>query len=304
MGMYHKIITKLTVNLVATGSMKIVQPVTVENFIDTDNILIRSNGEPISCRQAGNHTLVQAGEFLFIPSGKFIHITHGSTQAINVDHTGFVNNRAKYLQKIGEEVTNLPFESFSYVLFNARAAEVINLFSLLSVGALGISNNKKLENLFNGILMEAKSQEVGKDYVLPLSTELLAIELMRHCYNHGLVPDKVGLCDAHLEDLRFMKMINFIHSNLSKDLSNSQLAAITRISEDYMGQYFKALAGTSPQEYIESQRLEQAVKLLRSTLKSIHAISQEAGFKDVAYFCRRFKRKFGVQAHRMRMPKY
>jgi AraC-like DNA-binding protein len=60
------------------------------------------------------------------------------------------------------------------------------------------------------------------------------------------------------------------------------------------------LTGINPQDYIEYQRMEMAVNLLRTTKKSIREIGQTIGYKDTAYFCRRFKMMFGIPAGKMR----
>ena len=56
----------------------------------------------------------------------------------------------------------------------------------------------------------------------------------------------------------------------------------------------------NPQDYIEYQRMEEAVNLLRTSKKSIREIGREVGYKDTAYFCRRFKMMFGIPAGKMR----
>jgi AraC-like DNA-binding protein len=60
------------------------------------------------------------------------------------------------------------------------------------------------------------------------------------------------------------------------------------------------LTGINPQDYIEYQRMEYAVTLLRSSKKSIKEIGNTIGYKDTAYFCRRFKMMFGIPAGKMR----
>ena len=46
--------------------------------------------------------------------------------------------------------------------------------------------------------------------------------------------------------------------------------------------------------------MEKAVDLLRTSNKSIRVIEREVGYKDTAYFCRRFKMMFGIPAGKMR----
>ena len=95
-------------------------------------------------------------------------------------------------------------------------------------------------------------------------------------------------------------IFNYIKEHLGRDLSNKALAEVANVSEDYVGQYFKMLTGINPQDYIEYQRMEEAVKLLRTTKNSIRNIGKEVGYKDTAYFCRRFKMMFGIPAGKMR----
>ena len=97
-----------------------------------------------------------------------------------------------------------------------------------------------------------------------------------------------------------IKIFEFIKDNLEADLSNKQLAKVVGVSEDYVGQYFKMLTGINPQDYIEYQRMEKAVVLLRTTKKSIQDVGKNIGYKDTAYFCRRFKMMFGITARKMR----
>jgi AraC-like DNA-binding protein len=51
---------------------------------------------------------------------------------------------------------------------------------------------------------------------------------------------------------------------------------------------------------VESQRLEFALKLLRTQQDTIQEISSRVGFKDAAYFSRRFKMKYGMNANMVR----
>jgi AraC-like DNA-binding protein len=95
-------------------------------------------------------------------------------------------------------------------------------------------------------------------------------------------------------------LFNFIKLNIGGDLSNKVLAKVANVSEDYVGQYFKMLTGINPQDYIEYQRMEAAVELLRTSKKSIRDIGKDVGYKDTAYFCRRFKMMYGVPAGKMR----
>ena len=105
---------------------------------------------------------------------------------------------------------------------------------------------------------------------------------------------------AFFKDARLVRLFKHITDNLTSDLSNKRLATIAGVSEDYVGQYFKTLTGINPQDYIEYERMTRAVGLLRISRDSIREIGQQVGYKDTAYFCRRFKMMFGIPAGKMR----
>ena len=101
-------------------------------------------------------------------------------------------------------------------------------------------------------------------------------------------------------DQKIIGLLSFLQENLDKDLSNKVISNNLNISEDYVGQFFKNSIGFSPQDYIEHKRMERAIELLREDENAVKVISNEVGYKDTAYFCRRFKLMFGVQAGKMR----
>ena len=97
--------------------------------------------------------------------------------------------------------------------------------------------------------------------------------------------------------------MKYVGENLDKDLSNKTIANIAFISEDYVGQFFKSLTGKNLQDYVENQRLEKALELLKTIPDNIQSIAHKVGFKDPAYFSRRFKMKYGVNANSVRHNK-
>ena len=101
-------------------------------------------------------------------------------------------------------------------------------------------------------------------------------------------------------DEKILDLFKFIEENIGKELSNKTLSDHLNISEDYVGQFFKNNIGFSPQDYIEHRRMEKAIKMLREDSEAIKVISNDVGFRDTAYFCRRFKMMFGVQAGKMK----
>jgi transcriptional regulator GlxA family with amidase domain len=104
----------------------------------------------------------------------------------------------------------------------------------------------------------------------------------------------------YLLDKRLVNIIQYIQSNLNGDLSNQNIAELAYVSKDYVGQFFKTMTNTNLQDYIENQRLERAHYLLRTTKDNVQEIAHNIGFKDPAYFSRRFKMKYNKSANQVR----
>src|SRR5690606_23252387 len=126
------------------------------------------------------------------------------------------------------------------------------------------------------------------------------VEIVRHILKNRLFVEELSTNSTYFKDPRLIDMFNYIKKSIGGDLSNKVLANVANVSEDYVGQYVKMLTGINPQDYIEYQRMEKAVDLLRTSKNSIRAIGSDVGYKDTAYFCRGFKMMFGIPAGKMR----
>ena len=145
------------------------------------------------------------------------------------------------------------------------------------------------------IVLEEEQNKLGREKILSNYTEEIVIHTFRYIDSQPHLKkyvEKLGF----LTDKRLVDIVHYIHDNLDKDLSNKAIANIAYVSEDYVGQFFKSLTNRNLQEYIENQRLEKAFQLLKSQPENVQAIAHKVGFKDPAYFSRRFKMKFGSNA--------
>jgi AraC-like DNA-binding protein len=154
--------------------------------------------------------------------------------------------------------------------------------------------------LLQSIYEEESKPQDGKERMLKLLCDSIAIEIIRYILRKRLFVEQLATNSTYFKDPRLIRIFSYIRENIGEDLCNKNLAEVAEVSEDYVGQYFKMLTGINPQDYIEYQRMEIAVNLLRTTKKSIQEIGNEIGYKDTAYFCRRFKMMFGIPAGKMR----
>jgi AraC-like DNA-binding protein len=67
------------------------------------------------------------------------------------------------------------------------------------------------------------------------------------------------------------------------------------ISERHLNRKVKALIDENPMDMLREYRLEKACMKLKEGYQ-VTIVSDECGFSSVAYFCRVFKKKYGMTA--------
>lgn len=89
------------------------------------------------------------------------------------------------------------------------------------------------------------------------------------------------------------KVITYIDSDLTSDLSLSALAEMQNVSAGYLSALFKQEMGQTLTEYVNRKRVKYAMQLLRTTHLQIQTIAQYCGILDVHYFSKVFKKYAG-----------
>ena len=88
--------------------------------------------------------------------------------------------------------------------------------------------------------------------------------------------------------------VRYIHKHYkSVNISVTELARMSSVSETYFRRLFKRIYLVSPSMYIINLKLEYASQILSSKLYTVSEVSEKSGFNDVKYFSRLFKKKYG-----------
>jgi AraC family transcriptional regulator len=96
------------------------------------------------------------------------------------------------------------------------------------------------------------------------------------------------------------RVTQFINENLSGIIRIEDLADLVRLSPGYFTTTFKAAFGSSPYQYIISQRLEMARFLLQNTNQPLCEVAIDCGLSDQSHLCNLFRRSFGVSPSKWR----
>ena len=87
---------------------------------------------------------------------------------------------------------------------------------------------------------------------------------------------------------------SLILANLNENLKISALASRLSVSPDHLSRQFKKETGQSILDYIQSQKTEEAMRLLRYTDFSLVTIAHRLGYNSQGHFTEKFKQNVGI----------
>lgn len=144
-----------------------------------------------------------------------------------------------------------------------------------------------LQKLFDKIFITLKADRVYGNYLCSGLTYQFIMEFHRLSLN-------VSVPNGNIKNEILMSALNYVEDNLQNDFSVSELAAVSGVSQQYLGRIFGQTMNISPSEYIIKRRIREAMRLLIETDKSIAEISRLCGFSSAGYFCTVFRKTEGI----------
>lgn len=301
MSVLSKIIESVSVTVHMAEVREVLQPVSFSKVILEDNYIVQLNKGYLLNEE--EKAPMKEGSFYFRPAGFEISTKHQKSTQYNVVGPELFKTEEEKLKFF---MTLSPFddisakkEIFTFVAFDVLVYDSIPFFKVLDISGFPIPYDNDLSVLIRNLCIEGAQDKIGKGRLIKNYAEQMVIQIFRHIASQPQFEKKIEKI-VYLTDKRLVKIIQYISENLEKDLSNKRLAEVAFLSEDYIGQFFKSLTNNNIQDYVENKRLEKARYLLNTTSDNVQEIAFAVGFKDPAYFSRRFKMKFNVNANNIR----
>lgn len=147
----------------------------------------------------------------------------------------------------------------------------------------------KIEHIGWALVAELQAPEPsGRLYADSLGLALAAQLLQRHT---PAIPPRLrrGFSKNRLRDV-----IDYIHDNLTLDLSLPELAAVAGLSTSHFKALFKEATNLPVHQYVIQCRVEHAVNLLVHGNTSLSEVASLAGFSDQSHMARCMRRFMGV----------
>lgn len=236
-------------------------------------------------------------EFVFIENGTAEFLV-GSGRHVLTAGTGiFINSQVIHRFEASESVI-IPNIVFSPSLLSPEESLIYRKYiqPLLdsSMECLILSPQISWQNdVLNDLLSVFNVQE--KEDLCELKTAELLLKIWSSVYENVNISERVpsSKASAHTQ-AQLQIMMQYIHKNYREHITLENIAQTVSLSKSSALNIFSKYLHISPVSYLVNYRLKRSAKLLASTDGSIYSIARDTGFENVGYFCRKFKKLFGV----------
>ncbi len=138
-------------------------------------------------------------------------------------------------------------------------------------------------------LMECLPHPGDAELLAPLVMDEILIRLLRSPI--GVRVAQMGFAESSVQ--RIAKAISWLRENYSQPMKVEDLAELVHMSVSSFHEHFKSVTSMSPLHYQKVLRLQEARRLMLSTMMDAGAASQRVGYLSASQFSREYSRFFG-----------
>jgi AraC-like DNA-binding protein len=138
-------------------------------------------------------------------------------------------------------------------------------------------------------LMECLSHPGDAELVAPLIIDEILIRLLRSPI--GVRVAQMGFAESSVH--RITKAISWLRRNYSQPIKVEDLAGLVHMSVSSFHEHFRSVTSMSPLHYQKVLRLQEARRLMLSTMMDAGTASQQVGYLSPSQFSREYSRLFG-----------
>lgn len=165
------------------------------------------------------------------------------------------------------------------ILLDTQQLKDLPQFSDADLCAAGVMLRDALagDDISSGVMFEAMSR-------------VLLVKLLQRYGRRR--PEDVAL-SARFTSAHYARVLAFVRAHMEETITVDALAREAGMSPSHFARVFKETMGSTPMQYVQAYRIEQAREMLRDATRSIAEIAAACGFADQAHFSRSFKQISG-----------
>ncbi|OXM13609.1 AraC family transcriptional regulator [Paenibacillus herberti] len=161
-----------------------------------------------------------------------------------------------------------------------------------------ISGDARLTAILDQLAEEFRTRQSGFELSVKSLLYGMLTELLRGYVDLRLTENESHTRLRNLE--RFEPIFHYIETNYTDDITVDDLAARASLSRFHFSRLFRQLTGRTVTDYVNRIRINKSEYLLRSSEKTIAEIAMAAGYNDLSYFSRTFRKYRGYAPSEVR----
>jgi AraC-like DNA-binding protein len=138
-------------------------------------------------------------------------------------------------------------------------------------------------------LIECLRQPGDAELLAPLVMDEILIRLLRS--RIGARVAQMGFAESSVH--RLANAISWLRDNFSQPMKVEELAELVHMSVSSFHEHFKSVTSMSPLRYQKVLRLQEARRLMLSSVMDASTASQRVGYLSASQFSREYSRFFG-----------
>lgn len=139
-------------------------------------------------------------------------------------------------------------------------------------------------------LLQLMAQPADVDLLAPLAIDEILIRLLRSPL--GARVAQIGRAESSLQ--KIAKAVSWLRANYDQRVNVEELAASVNASVSAFHRQFKAVTSMSPLQYQKALRLQEARRLMLTTMVDAGTASRRVGYVSASQFSREYARFFGA----------
>ena len=165
-----------------------------------------------------------------------------------------------------------------------------SLFNKSGVINLEIAEQNVVEDILNSIMNEMEKRKSGYEGIVKVRLIELLIFIIRKLDEKDV---QTSCHDDEPQSQKVQEIVDYISTHYSESISLDSLSEKFYISKYYLCHIFKKIMSFTVEEYIKTNRMMHAKKLLLESKNSITQIAEATGYESVTNFGKVFKHYMG-----------
>lgn len=161
------------------------------------------------------------------------------------------------------------------------------------------ANSEAVDLLIRKLVHIFTEEHNQKDLLIEMNTSELIVHMLQTESRNLLLKNY----RQHVTQSGLAAAIEYINNNLDRPISVKKLAEIACMSKASFYRYFNNEFGVSPGEYINSERVKMARKLLVGQKLNVTDVSFKLGYSSLSHFIKLFKEHTGTTPKQYQLQK-